>query len=193
MIDIHTILTMGHIIGVALGLGAASLGDFTFLKSLRRGKLSQGDYNMLKSASEVVWVGLIILIFSGLGFLLQYHIEFPELGLLYNPKLWVKLSIVVIIFLNGLLMHWKNFKIFKSSIDVPFAKSLIAKKSFLIFTTGAISIVSWYSALLLGVWRGLDFYASFLTILGVYLSTIFIAIIIANIFGKYMLKRFSIR
>ena len=186
-----TILTVGHIIGVALGVGAASLGDFLFLKSLKRGELSQGDYNTLKSASQVVWIGLVILIFSGFGFLLQYRIEFPELGLLYNPKLWVKLFVVVVIFFNGLVMHWKNFKIFENNVDVPFAKSEIAKKSFLIFTTGAISITSWYSALVLGAWRGLDFNASFVIIAGAYLGAVLIVIVIANIFGKSMIKRFG--
>lgn len=184
--DWYTLLIMVHIIGVALGAGGATISDILFFKSIKDGKIDKKEFALLKAVSSVVWTGFVILAFSGFGFLILYRLTPEYAGLMYDPKLWAKLFIVLIILLNGLVMHWKVFPLLESSLGKPLAASRFIKKSSIAFTTGAISIISWYSALILGAWRTLD--ASYITIFGAYLLIIFAGIVFANIAGRYFIK-----
>ncbi|GMR19168.1 MAG: hypothetical protein BMS9Abin34_296 [Patescibacteria group bacterium] len=183
----YIFLVISHIIGTVLGAGGATMSDFIFFKSIEDGKINRTEFGFLKMASAVVWAGFIILVFSGFGFLILYRVVAPELGLLYDPKLWAKLSVVGVILLNGLVMHWKVFPLLKSRVDKPLTSSEFINRSPIVFTTGAISIISWYTALILGGWRGLDLPYS--TIIGAYLLAISGGIVVANIFGRYLIEK----
>lgn len=182
----HTFLVIAHIIGTSLGVGGVTLSDLYFFKILKRGKISEDTLGLLKTVSFAIWVGLIILTLSGFGFLILLRLTKPELGVLYSPKLWAKLSIVAIVLFNGLIMHWKVFPLLESSVGKSLNSPEFLKKVWIAFTTGAVSFVSWYSALILGAWRT-DF--SYLAISVAYLVIVAGAIIVVNVVGRYLIKK----
>ena len=83
------------------------------------------------------------------------------------------------------MLHYKVLPLFAARLNKTFATPQFIKKSTLIFTAGAISGVSWYSAIILGAWRGLD--ASVATILIYYGMALTGAIVVSNIVGRYLL------
>ena len=181
-----TFIGIIHIIGTALGVGGATVSDFLFLKAVRDGRIDKKEFGVLKSVSTVVWTGFAVLVFSGFGFFILFRL-LPEHGSIYEPKLLIKLIVVSVIFFNGLLMHWKVFPVLKTSARKSIHSTETLGKLSLVLTTGAISITSWYAALILGAWRGLD--APFVTILGAYVLAVFGAIAIANIVGKKYVEK----
>lgn len=184
----HIFLVILHIIGVSLGVGGATISDFLFFKTIKDGRIERTEFDLLKMASSVVWIGLTLLAFSGVGLLLfERLVPHGHESLVYSAPFLAKMTIVLVIFLNGLVMHWKVFPICESSLDRPLAGSEFIKKRAVAFSTGAISIVSWYSALILGVWRTLE--ASYLEIMGVYLLILLAALIASNIIGRLFAKR----
>jgi len=187
MMGWYTFLIVMHIIGTALGAGGATISDLSFFRSVRDGKVDRSELDLLKTISTAIWAGFGILVFSGFGFFLLYRIQSPELGLIYNPKLFAKLTIVLVIFFNGLIMHAKVFPLLGSFVGRPLFNSDFAKRATIAFTTGAISIISWYSALILGAWRGLDW--SYGTIMGIYIALVAAGIIFANIVGRQVIKK----
>ncbi len=134
MIDWFTLLSVTHIIGAVLGVGAATFAEIFFLKSLRDGTIDPIEGSFLKVTYRVIRVGLALLIFSGFGFLLLYRLE-GATGLLYNPALWAKLTIVIILVMNAVLIQARHIPIRWGS---------------------ALSLSSWYAALVIGAWSGLS-------------------------------------
>lgn len=187
--DIKTFLIILHIVGTALGVGGATASDFLFFKILKKGFLDKTEYDFLKTISKVVWLGLLILFLTGFGFLVYYRLVLPADGLIYNPKLWAKIAVVLVILFNGILMHAKVFAFFEKNLGKRFIETDFKNKAKLIFTTGAISITSWYSALVLGAWREANFKYGFLEIFGIYLGIVLVAIFFANIIGPKLLRK----
>lgn len=181
-------LVIAHIIGTSLGVGGVTVSDILFLKILKRGKIGEDTFKTLKTLSSVIWIGLIILTLSGFGFLVLYRLTKSELGLIYNPKLWAKLSVVAVILFNGLIMHWKIIPLLESNVKKSLNSPEFIKKAWMAFTTGAISFTSWYAALILGAWRTK---LSYLTIIIAYLILIIGAVIVVNILGRYIINRFK--
>ena len=54
-----------HLLGVAFGLGGATVSDVLFLKSLKDEIISRTEKRLLDGASLVIWVGVGILVLSG--------------------------------------------------------------------------------------------------------------------------------
>jgi len=136
--ELKTILTVAHLFGVAIGAGGAWTGDFLFFKSIKDKKIQRVEMNLLSGASKLVWVGLAILILSGIGlFLLS-----PE-RLINSPKFLAKMTIVSVLTVNGLVFHFKH----KKSLE----KSIYNTPS--IVVSGVVSATSWASALILGALR----------------------------------------
>lgn len=185
--SIVTFLVIIHTIGAALGVGGATVSDFLFLKAVRDGQIDKKEFGVLKTVSSVVWTGLAISIFTGFGFFLLYRLDPSHGGSIYDPKLLVKMIVVSVIFLNGLLMHWKVFPILEGSARKSLHSKEVVKKLPLMLSTGAISITSWYTALVLGAWRGLE--ASFGTIFLVYLFVVLCAIVVVNVAGRSFISK----
>lgn len=184
--DLHSLLIVIHIIGAVVGVGAATMGDILFFKSLKDGVIESKELDFLKTISLAVWAGLFILVFSGFGFFLIYRVSFPEAGLIYNPAYLVKLTIAAVIFFNGLIMHWKVFPLLESQVGKSLNSPEFLARSRLVFTTGAVSIISWYFALILGAARGIE--ASYFSIIAIYLVVLWIGIIFANLIGKRLIR-----
>ena len=178
----YSILVIVHIIGTAIGAGGATYSDFLFYKVIKDGKIDRDEYDLLKMSSFLVWSGYLILIASGLGFLL--HPDFLGIA----DKLYAKLVIVTIILVNAVIMHRKIFPCLKVHVrhrrkltKQPFGASIGVT-----LTAGTVSIVSWYAALIIGGWRGLAATPS--EILVVYLGILLVGILFSQFVGRAFMR-----
>lgn len=186
----YTFLVFLHITGTALGVGGASVSDMLFFRALKNRRLSEEGLGMLKTVSLVVWTGLSLLLISGFAFFVVYRLGIPtRLGLAFEPRFWTKMTAVFVLFVNGLVMHWKSMphleKIAREKGD-NLSSPTFRDHATLFFTTGAISITSWYGVLLLGIWRKLDL--SFPLMLAIYVAVVVGAIAVANILRSKLIK-----
>ena len=109
-ISTHEILLIIHIIGTVLGVGGATMSDLIFFRATRDNVIQRHEWDILQTVSRVIWVGLIVAVLSGIGFLLQ-------MDDISNPKIWAKVTIIGVILLNGVFLHWKIFPLFKSMVS----------------------------------------------------------------------------
>jgi hypothetical protein len=186
MIDLRTLLVLIHIIGTVVGAGAATVSDYLFFKFARDGKVDRDEFRILQTVSELVWIGLLILLLSGFGFVLLYAFDHNHIRHVYNiEKIYAKSAIVLVLLINGFVLHRVVLPLFAARLGKSFATPQFIKKSFVIFTAGAVSFVSWYSSLILGGWRGLT--AGYWQILGTYVLCLAVAIAGANLLGRALL------
>ena len=170
-LDQKTIFTIIHILGVAIGAGGAYVSDMIFMSSIRDQKISKTEMRFLTLGSIFVWAGLVTLIASGIGILLT-----DTEGYLSSSKFLAKMSIVFIIFLNGILFHVWHLPRIKRHVDsyFPSSEEFMSKKPFL-FASGAISFTSWTFALTLGAIRYVPY--SYNQIMLTYLLVLLVGII----------------
>jgi len=164
--DWHTFLTISHIIGTVLGAGGATFAEVLSFLALKDNKITDEESEILKKTFFILRIGLFLVVISGFGFLILERLELSGPDFFYNPRFLAKMTIVAIIALNALAMQ---FKIIPQNIGSP------------------ISLISWYSALILGSWRSLE--ASYIFIMIFYVLAVFISYFVLNfIKNKSMVK-----
>lgn len=165
--------TILHLFGVVLGAGGAFASDWIFLTSVRDGRISRTEARFIKLSSRMVWIGLAIIVLSGLGLFWS-----NPAGYLAAPKFLAKMTIVGIIILNGLIFHFSHLpRIHRHTNEhFPSSDEFMRRRSLLV-ASGAVSLTSWASALILGAWRGLPY--SYHNIMLSYLLIVAIAVCVA--------------
>ncbi len=147
--DYQQIAVAFHLIGFALGLGGATISDITFFKIVRSGSLSAERFQFLHTLSKVIWVGLGLLIASGLTIFALIYSENGSLPMLTSPRWQAKLTLVGVVLLNGLFFKFHIFPALKQLIDQTFNKDNIGRLANKLALSGTISILSWYSILVI--------------------------------------------
>jgi hypothetical protein len=140
IINVKLVLVLMHVVGTALGVGGASVTDFLFMRAIRRNRLNASEFYFLTSISYVVLAGLFILSLSGVGFLWVY--ENSDRSLLQNPKLWAKVTIVVLLAINGWVMHKYLIENLKGLVGKPLLSTPFFDRLTLMFSCGTLSVVS---------------------------------------------------
>lgn len=146
---IRPVLIGFHLLGLSLGLGAATMGDIFFFKFLKDLRISEREADTLRSVSQVVWFGLALLVISGVGIVLTD----AELYLA-SAKFLTKMFVILVIILNGAFL---NLYITPKLVHISFGddhehfSGELRHERGLAFASGAISVVSWYSAFVLGM------------------------------------------
>lgn len=183
--EYHELIKGVHLIAAAIGLGAATITDVFFSKFLKDFKISEQESDILNTLSQVIWFALAIIVITGIGLFL------PESErLLDSSKFLVKMIVVGVIIVNGAFL---NLLISPRLVHISFGQphshesGELHRLRRLAFALGAISIVSWYSAFILGALRGLPF--SFLELLGVYLLLMAAAVIGSQIMERRVAKK----
>lgn len=171
-----------HLIGLALGLGSASLLDLLLLRTLRRRRILPAEVAFIRFASAVVTAGLALLWLSGLGLLACYSAF--DLPALQNPKLWVKILIVALLSLNGLAIHAFLLPLVRRQAGRDLFDGVSAAKSSLLLVAGAVSVTSWYVPMFLGVAKPLNFVVPALALLAAYGALLAAAMLAALLFGR---------
>ncbi len=142
------LLVILHLLGFALGVGGATMTDLFFFKFLRDFKISTWESKVLHEVSHLIWIGLIILIVSGVALYL------PDMEALNtSSKFIAKVIVVGVALVNGIFL---NLFISPKMIHISFGDEHVKypgqlkKLRKIAFASGAVSIVSWYTAFILG-------------------------------------------
>lgn len=133
------------------------MAELLFRQARRDQVIDPSEAPMLRISYAVMRFGMALLVVSGFGFFLLARLS-GHSEWLYEPRIWVKLILTGIILGNALLLQVRKIPLWLGA---------------------AVSIVSWYSALILGAWRGLEW--SFWMIVTVYLLVV---IMVAAIFRQ---------
>jgi uncharacterized membrane protein len=180
LIEYKSYVTLLHLVGFALGVGGATISDVLFMKFLKDFKITLEEKEVLKIMSQIVWFGLMIIIISGVGLFL------PEIErLLDSSKFLLKMVVIGVIIVNGLIL---NFIVTPKLMTIAWnpaamnVKKAITLSNFA-FATGAISFISWYTALFLGFSDSLPY--TFEQLVLVYVGILIVGIIGSQIFRKF--------
>jgi uncharacterized membrane protein len=178
-------IRMFHILGVTLGVGGATITDIFFFKFLKDFRISESESDVLHTLSQIIWFALAVLIITGIGLYLPAKDYLNE-----SPKFLVKMIVIGIIIINGALL---NLLIAPKLVKISFGEQHehqqgeLHRERKLAFALGSISLVSWYSAFILGMMREIPY--GFAQLLSVYLGILFLAVTASQIFDYYFMKR----
>lgn len=180
--DLQIVLVIAHIIGVALGVGGATVSDIFFIRILRTKVINEFEFQNLRVLSRIVWAGITILILSGLSLLWLMHENTGAIGILNSPRFLAKLTLVAVVTLNGFIFHFYVFPKLKQCID---QKHALAKNTWLLAITGATSGASWYSIVLIAMLR---FDWPYFVWIGLYLGVLLGGILTAKFLIQHLLR-----
>ncbi len=127
-------------------MGGATFIEIFLNKALRDGTIEEAEKVFLGTTYLVTRVGLVMAALSGAGFIALY-ISHEQTFKLLNPVLWAKLSIIFIMLLNAILLQAKKMPLALGS---------------------SLSLVSWYFAMILGIFSTNAINYSFLAIMFAY-------------------------
>ncbi len=184
--SIKTGLRFVHFIGLAIGLGGATLLDLILLRFFVRSRIDESTFGIFRFSTGVVDLGLKILWLTGLGFL--FHYALFDVEKLTNPKVHAKLVIVAILTLNGVFIH---------QVILPHVRAQIGKTLFdgvgpvrrsMFILSGSISAVSWYVPVALGAFSQLNFKVPALMLLSIYGALVGVAAITMHLLVALLAK-----
>lgn len=162
---------VGHLIGVAVGVGSATVSDVLFFRFLKDYRISKQEERVLHALHPLFWGALILLIVTGSVFYLHDVAYYSA-----NPRFQLKMIVVAVIILNGILLNLvvspRLRKMSFGGHHTGHYPGGLHHLQHAAFTLGAISITSWYTALVLGALGGLRFtlvqgITAYLVLLGV--------------------------
>ncbi len=105
---------------------------------------------------------MALLLISGFGLLLLARIE-GNTHYLYDPRIWAKMILALILVLNAIAIQSRKISAWLG---------------------GAISLVSWYAALIIGAWRSLD--VAWWVMLAVYVAAIAVGYVVQDLVRRKM-------
>ena len=168
-----------HLFGVVLGFGGALISDALFLKFLKDLKIEQKELSILKTMSKIIWVGLFVLVISGIFLFLSDIERYSQ-----SAKFLTKIIVVGIIIVNGVVL---NFVVTPKLSSINFGKSKGSGIRSLAFACGAVSVTSWWTAFILGLMHKSP--APFHVLLSIYLLVLSGAIVSSQIIEKLISSR----
>ncbi len=167
---LHTVLVLGHILALALGLGSALLADWIVLRKLAFGTVSQKAAQQLIDLSHAVCAGLVLIWITGA--LLVTDNAMDAAASIMNQKLWAKLAVVTALTMNAVLLHRIVMPLVKRRVGQPLFEAVYDWRPMVSTLLGVISVVSWVFAAYLGVARELNGHANLVSILVTYLGAL---------------------
>lgn len=174
------LFTLLHLAAVAVGVGGATITDIFFFRFLRNLRISNGEAKTLRVLSGIIWIAIIFVVLSGVALYASDPARYNG-----TPKFLAKMIIVAVILANGLLL---NLYISPRLSEIKFEKETrqqLRRFRRIAFASGAISLTSWYAALVLGSLRKIPL--AFSTILGVYV----VLLVGAILFGQFTEYRYA--
>jgi hypothetical protein len=123
-----------------------------------------------------MFIALVLLWISGLTLVLLGYLENPQQYLM-NEKLWAKFTVVSVLTLNGIALHYYSFP------RVTSRRGLLGLPTFeqiLVVLTGALSTTSWLFACYLGIARPWNYTVDFSFVMFIYSGLLVTAFIVAG-------------
>lgn len=149
--DVFSLTLLAHLIGVIVGVGGATMSDALFFKTIRNRHVSKDEYKLLKEAGKVIWTGYGLTILSGIGLLLNQYFSTGSITYWDSAYFQGKLVLAGVIAGNGVLFHGKILPFMKKHLEEDMREKEFCEKFWLFSLTGSISIVSWWTTVILAV------------------------------------------
>jgi len=175
MVEVYSIIIVFHVLAVIVAVGAVTVTDYLHLIGLRRKNLERQLRNIYPSLSKLIMAALSFIVLS--GFTLLYLK--PEV--LESPLFIAKLVLVVIVTLNGFYLQKKVYP----NLDLCVMKGTKYCPQDVLYASaisGGISIVTWYSIVILSLTKNLGYTLNQFIL--VYLMVLFVVISVAFYFEK---------
>ena len=152
-----TLLKAAHLLAVATALGAALATDALFffrgvLRPISAATIEAGQF-----LAQIVTIGLIALWVTGIPFAVKIYQANPEF--ISNEKFWVKISIVVVLSLNALLIHHLVLPRAEGQEGRRLFDGLSVGERLALAASGGVSFVSWMFPTFLGTAKELSYVA----------------------------------
>ena len=176
-----------HLIGVAVGMGGATITDILFFNFLRDFEVSKKEAEVMHILSNVIMVALGILFVSGMALYFSDPSTFNT-----SPAFLSKATIVVILIINGVLMHKfvAPHMVHFSFLHPIHEHKTMHKLRSVAFAMGAVSFTSWYSVFLIAMLKSyIPETAGVFHILGGYLIVLLSAITVSQIVHHLLHKK----
>lgn len=166
---LKTLLVYGHLLATCIALGRVLLADHK-LWLWRKTRLGATQRAYLEETQKIVTLALLALWASGLLLVLQGYLDEGQRYLL-NQKLWAKVAVVVLLSINGMLLHRIGFPLLQRA---PYAFQSFPSRSRLALL-GALSTSGWLFAAFLGVVRPWNHVLPCLHVLAVFAALLVMA------------------
>lgn len=160
-------LRVCHFLGLALGLGTATIMDLLILRFFLDNVITDEMCDIFSFCTKVVIAGLLLLWMTGFGFLLYYYFFDPE-GLT-NEKVFAKILIVAILTINGVFIHKTILPLVAAQKGKSLLQDVLLRQRRVIVASAVISGVSWYGPLVIAGISQLNFTVPLAQILMIYL------------------------
>ncbi len=170
-----TLIVYAHLLAACVAVGILLIQDLALAKS-KGSPLSATAIKDLTKSAEIMFVALVVLWISGLSLVLLGYLENPQQYLM-NEKLWAKFTVVSVLTLNGIALHYFSFP------RVTSRRGLLGLPTFeqiLVVLTGALSSVSWLFACYLGIARPWNYTVDYSLIMFIYSGLLVGAFIVAG-------------
>lgn len=172
---IKTLIVYAHLLAACVAIGILLIQDLALAKS-KGSPLSTSAIKDLTKSAEIMFIALIVLWISGLSLVLLGYLENPQQYLI-NEKLWAKFTVVSVLTLNGIALHYFSFP------RVTSRRGLLGLPTFeqiLVTLTGALSSVSWLFACYLGIARNWNYTVDYSFVMFIYSGLMIGAFIVAG-------------
>lgn len=170
-----TLVIYAHLLAACVSIGSLLLQDLALWRSRHR-VLTQDEVTALRNTAHVVFIALVVLWVTGVTLVTLGYFENPQ-EYFSNQKIWAKFSVVVILSLNGVFLHFYSFpKVVgnKAILELPAADQKW------IGCSGALSTVSWLFACYLGIARNWNYSIDYSSIMLVYGSLVVVGFVVAH-------------
>lgn len=168
-----TLIVYVHLLAACVAVGILLLQDSTLAKTLGRA-LSNTAVAELSKAAGIIFAALVLLWVSGLALVVLGYLEDPQ-HYLFNEKLWAKFSVVSVLTLNGIALHYFSFP--RVTCSRGLLGRSVLEQSLVVFT-GALSSVSWLYACFLGVARAWNHTMDYTLVMTIYACLFAAALIV---------------
>lgn len=169
---IITFIKIFHLLGLVMGFGGALLLDLTiFTRGIVR-PISAYTIHQTEILSRVVTWGLAVLWATGIALIWMNTLDKPEY--LTNQKLWAKIAIVVLLTVNGVLIHHRILPYLKAGLGQRLFDGM-KRGTIAAFTlAGSISFVSWTTPFILGKASELNYVTPMWLILAIFVLAVLV-------------------
>src|SRR5687767_12397887 len=133
---LNTLLVFLHLLATCIAVGILLIQDFSLARTHGR-PLSRMEINELQLSASRVCNALIVLWITGIALVADGYLGHPDYVL--NEKLWAKITVVVILTFNGVLLHYFAFPRITTSDGIS---NLTSTEKVLIAFSGSASTIS---------------------------------------------------
>jgi hypothetical protein len=177
------LLVYAHLIAACVAITILFMQDMALAK-LRGRPMNAGAIAELRKNGSIVFFSLVALWLSGLALVVLGYLDNP--AYVMNQKLWAKFSVVCILTLNGVFLHYYCFPLVMSANG--FLKQT-KPEQLAVVVSATISLVSWLYSCYLGIARHWNNTAPYGYVMLIYALVLGVVLVIALEYWRGMRRK----